>query len=223
MSFHHGPYTLTGPTISTLNHLPGLNWILTPVSFWIFLIISPFLPITIPTANRGTGTLMPKDGSKMNKAVPFTKIVKLNFKYKHPHQGCLLQLVNHTRPSVPWSLDLWWDPSPSPWLAEDKRQYEFKTWGETIPRLIQKPQLQNMIRNFSLPQSFNSKAQRTVFHKNYFLCGTMCLHHKGRKNRKRTCLFEGARLPLLSEISIFSYIFIIVLKLSKNHFIQLPN
>jgi len=35
---------------------PGLNWILTPVSFWIFLIISPFLPITIPTANLGTGT-----------------------------------------------------------------------------------------------------------------------------------------------------------------------
>lgn len=35
---------------------PGLNWILTPASFWIFLIISPFLPITIPTANRGIGT-----------------------------------------------------------------------------------------------------------------------------------------------------------------------
>lgn len=37
-------------------YTPGLNWILTPASFWIFLIISPFLPITIPTANRGTET-----------------------------------------------------------------------------------------------------------------------------------------------------------------------
>lgn len=123
MCFHHGPYTLIMPIVSNLKHLPGLNWILTPVSFCIFLIISPFLPITIPTANRGTGTLMPKDGNKINKAIPVTQIVKFNFKYKHPHQGCLLQLLNHTRPSVPWSLDLWWDPSPSPWLAEDKRQY----------------------------------------------------------------------------------------------------
>lgn len=37
-------------------HPPGLNWILTPASFWIFLIISPFLPITMPTANLGTAT-----------------------------------------------------------------------------------------------------------------------------------------------------------------------
>lgn len=35
---------------------PALNWIRTPASFWIFLIISPFLPITMPTANLGTGT-----------------------------------------------------------------------------------------------------------------------------------------------------------------------
>lgn len=41
---------------SPSSHKPGLNWILTPASFWIFLIISPFLPITIPTANLGTET-----------------------------------------------------------------------------------------------------------------------------------------------------------------------
>lgn len=58
----------------------------------------------------------------------------------------------------------------------------------------------------------NSKAQRMVFHKSYFLCGTMCLHHKGRKKRKQTCLIEGAILytpweragcSLVSEKSYF--------------------
>lgn len=45
---------------------PGLNWILTPASFCIFFIISPFLPITIPTANRGIGTLKRKKYVKMS-------------------------------------------------------------------------------------------------------------------------------------------------------------
>lgn len=35
--------------------LPGLNWTFAPVSDWIFLIISPPLPMTRPTAWRGTG------------------------------------------------------------------------------------------------------------------------------------------------------------------------
>lgn len=38
--------------------LPCLNWILTPASFCIFLIISPFLPMIMPTANLGTTTWM---------------------------------------------------------------------------------------------------------------------------------------------------------------------
>lgn len=35
---------------------PCLNWIRTPASFWIFLIISPLRPMTTPTECRGTGT-----------------------------------------------------------------------------------------------------------------------------------------------------------------------
>lgn len=38
--------------------LPCLNWILTPASFCIFFIISPFLPMMMPTANLGTTTWM---------------------------------------------------------------------------------------------------------------------------------------------------------------------
>lgn len=48
---------------SPSSHKPGLNWILTPASFWIFLIISPFLPITIPTANLGTETWWERQSS----------------------------------------------------------------------------------------------------------------------------------------------------------------
>lgn len=33
-----------------------MNWMRTPASFWIFLIISPLRPMTMPTANLGTGT-----------------------------------------------------------------------------------------------------------------------------------------------------------------------
>lgn len=39
---------------SIQEHSPGLNWIFTPASLWIFLIISPFRPITTPTEWRGT-------------------------------------------------------------------------------------------------------------------------------------------------------------------------
>lgn len=38
--------------------LPCLNCILTPASFWIFLIISPLRPMTTPTECRGTGIWM---------------------------------------------------------------------------------------------------------------------------------------------------------------------
>lgn len=61
---------------------PGLNWILTPASFCIFFIISPFLPITIPTANRGIGTLKEniflQDVDDANIPTKYTK-----FKWSH--------------------------------------------------------------------------------------------------------------------------------------------
>ncbi len=41
---------------SGLSSRPCWNCTRAPVSFWIFLIISPFLPITTPTADRGTAT-----------------------------------------------------------------------------------------------------------------------------------------------------------------------
>lgn len=47
---------MTCAALSGLIPSSGLNWILTPASFWIFLIISPFLPMTIPTTNLGTDT-----------------------------------------------------------------------------------------------------------------------------------------------------------------------
>lgn len=40
--------------IKCLKSSPGLNCIFTPASLWIFLIISPFRPITTPTEWRGT-------------------------------------------------------------------------------------------------------------------------------------------------------------------------
>jgi hypothetical protein len=65
----HIPFSRTGFTCTRLSLTwfdlypnmtrlpsPGLNCIRTPASFWIFLIISPFRPITTPTEWRGTGT-----------------------------------------------------------------------------------------------------------------------------------------------------------------------
>lgn len=57
---------------------PGLNWIRTPASFCIFFIISPFLPITIPTANRGIGTFKRKKKFEhVNNAKIPTKLTQL--------------------------------------------------------------------------------------------------------------------------------------------------
>lgn len=86
--------------------LPCLNWILTPASFWIFLIISPFLPMMMPTANLGTTTWTMKKEINSEKNTKKSHMNQENHRKEKKllHPDCFPPFWIRSLPCQPWSL-----------------------------------------------------------------------------------------------------------------------